>query len=93
MSGKNKQSTASNSKLSNQKAAAALVSATSAASGLGSVTVATITTTAPAWGPLGWVGLTTTATTAVALPIAGVVAVGGALVWGGLKVHEALKAD
>ena len=41
---------------------------------LGSVSVATITTTAPAPGILGWFGKMATTTSVVTLPVAGVVA-------------------
>jgi hypothetical protein len=70
---------------------AAIASASTAAAGLGSATVAVITTTSPAWGPLGWLGLTTTAVTTVALPVAGVVAAVGAATWGGYKVYKILR--
>jgi hypothetical protein len=64
--------------------------ASTAAAGLGSVTVAIITTTAPAWGPLGWIGLTTTTATTIALPVAGVVAVAGAATWAGYRVWKVM---
>ena len=43
-------------------------------------TITLLTTTAPAWGPLGWIGLTTT--TVVAAPAAGIVAVMGLVGFG-----------
>jgi hypothetical protein len=63
------------------KTVGAIVAASSAA-GLGSVTVATLTSTAP--GILGVLGFTTT--TVVALPAAGIVAVAGLTAFGVKKV-------
>lgn len=60
--------------------------AAAAAEVLGSVTIATYTTAAP--GILGAIGLTTTAT--VAAPAAGIVAVGGLLYFGAMKVKKYL---
>lgn len=62
----------------------------------GSITIATIpiatTATVPAAGLAGWLGLTTTATTIVSapvtLPIAGIVAVGALLTYGGYKAYN-----
>jgi hypothetical protein len=51
----------------------AILATSSAAAGLGSITVATVTSTAP--GILGVLGFTTT--TVVALPVAGIVATAG----------------
>ncbi|MEW5859341.1 MAG: hypothetical protein AB1861_18465 [Cyanobacteriota bacterium] len=56
----------------------AIAAASSAAAGLGSITVATVTSAAP--GILGWVGLATTTT--VALPVAGIVAASGLVGYG-----------
>lgn len=55
-----------------------LVTTTASLAGSGSVTVATITSPMP--GILGWIGFTTTTT--IALPIAGIVAVGMFLGYG-----------
>jgi hypothetical protein len=63
------------------------ISSAAAAAHLGSITVATITAAAP--GIAGWVGMT--ATTVVALPVAGVVAAGGILGYGGYKVVKFLQ--
>ncbi|MEG4201850.1 hypothetical protein [Microcoleus sp. Pol12A5] len=63
---------------------AGFFSSVAAAFGTGSVTIATITSSAP--GILGVIGFTTTTT--VALPVASVVAVGGLLAIG---VREGLK--
>lgn len=60
------------------------ITSVAAATGTGSVTVATITSSAP--GILGVLGFTTT--TAVALPVAGIVAVGGLLGYGIYKGIE-----
>jgi len=60
-----------------------------AAAHLGSITVATITSAAP--GIAGWLGFT--ATTVVALPVAGVVAAGGILGYGGYKVVQFLQSQ
>lgn len=60
---------------------------TAAAAGTSTIIVATYTTAAP--GILGAIGLTTTAT--VAVLIAGVVAVGGLLCYGAMKVKKAMK--
>ena len=71
-------------------ALSALSAACTAAVSLGTVTIAVFTTTVPAWGPLGWIGLTAVTTTTVALPVAGVVVIGGAATWGGIKVYKAM---
>jgi hypothetical protein len=63
------------------------IAATASATGAGSVTVATITTSAP--GIMGALGITTT--TVVALPVAGVVAAGGLLFYGAYKMHKHLN--
>jgi len=60
------------------------ITSAAAATGTGSVTIATITSSAP--GILGVLGFTTTTT--VALPIAGVLAVAGSI---GIGVHQGLK--
>jgi len=65
----------------------------------GSLTVATVpvavTTTTAAGGIAGLLGFTTTATTIVAspvvVPLAGAIALGAALTYGGLKAYEFLK--
>ena len=62
------------------------IAGTASAAGTGSVTVATITSTAP--GILGVLGFTTTTT--VALPVAGIVAAGGLLWFGACKAKEYL---
>lgn len=72
---------------------------TIAGASLGSITVATVpvalTTSVPAAGIAGWLGLTTTATTVVAapitLPVGGVIAAGALLTYGGYKVYKYLK--
>jgi hypothetical protein len=64
-------------------------SSAAAAAHLGSITVATITSAAP--GIAGWLGFT--ATTVVALPVAGVVAAGGILGYGGYKVVQFLQSQ
>lgn len=72
---------------------------TIAGASLGSITVATVpvavTTTVPAAGIAGWLGLTTTATTVVAapitLPVGGVIAAGALLTYGGYKVYKHLQ--
>src|ERR687885_2425424 len=64
-------------------------SSAAAAAHLGSITVATITSAAP--GIAGWLGFT--ATTVVALPVAGVVAAGGILGYGGYKVVQFLQTQ
>lgn len=69
------------------KAAAAIGAAGLAATALGVVEIATIT--APAWGILGWIGLTTT--TVVAAPVSGLVIGAGALAWGVYKVKRVLE--
>lgn len=63
------------------------IAATASAAGTGSVTVATISSSAP--GILGALGFATTTT--VALPVAGVVAAGGLLCYGAYKMHKLLK--
>lgn len=60
------------------------ITSAAAATGTGSVTVATITSSAP--GILGVLGFTTTTT--VALPIAGVLAISGLI---GMGVYQGLK--
>ena len=55
--------------------------------GAGSITVATVTSSAP--GLLGAIGLTTTTT--VALPVAGVVAVAGLATYGVIKALQWLN--
>ncbi|HEY9781096.1 MAG TPA: hypothetical protein V6D09_13270 [Leptolyngbyaceae cyanobacterium] len=70
------------SKNEDAKAVGVIAAASSAAAGMGSITVATVTSAAP--GILGAVGLTTT--TVVALPAAGVVAVAGLTALGVKKV-------
>jgi hypothetical protein len=64
------------------KTLGAIAAASSAAAGLGSITVATVTTTAP--GILGIIGFTTTSV--VALPAAGIVAGVGLAAFGVKKV-------
>ena len=65
------------------------IAATASAAGTGSITVATITSTAP--GILGVLGFTTTAT--VALPVAGLVAAGGLFGYGFYKAWECLNSS
>ena len=72
-------------------ALAAIGSSAVATATAGTITIATISTTSPDWGNFGALGLTTTTVTAVAVPIAGFVAVGGALVWGGYRVLKAIR--
>ncbi|MEG5175910.1 hypothetical protein [Microcoleus sp. B3-D7] len=60
------------------------ITSAAAATGTGSVTIATITSSAP--GILGAIGFTTTTT--VALPVAGVVAVAGLVAFGVFKGVE-----
>jgi len=60
------------------------ITSAAAATGTGSVTIATITSSAP--GILGAIGFTTTTT--VALPVAGVVAVAGLV---GFGVYKGIK--
>jgi len=60
------------------------ITSAAAATRTGSVTIATITSSAP--GILGVIGFTTTTT--VALPIAGVVAAGGLFIFGIIKGVE-----
>ncbi|MEG3910497.1 hypothetical protein QT979_21380 [Microcoleus sp. w2-18bC1] len=60
------------------------ITSAAAATGTGSVTIATITSSAP--GILGVIGFTTTTT--VALPVAGVVAVAGLVAFGVFKGVE-----
>jgi hypothetical protein len=70
--------------MDDMKAIAGLVTAAGTSAGAGSITVATLTSSAP--GILGAIGLTTTTT--VALPIAAIVGVGGLLgygIWQGIK--------
>jgi hypothetical protein len=62
---------------------------TAAAAHLGSITVATMTSAAP--GIAGWLGFT--ATSVVALPVAGVVTAGGLLAYGGYKVVKFLQTQ
>ncbi|MEG4338463.1 hypothetical protein [Microcoleus sp. D3_18_C2] len=69
--------------MDNLKMVGAITSA-AAATGTGSVTIATITSSAP--GILGAIGFTTTTT--VALPVAGVVAVAGLVAFGVYKGVE-----
>jgi hypothetical protein len=64
------------------KTVSAIVTASSAAASLGSITVATFTSTAP--GILGVLGFTTT--TVVALPAAGIIAAAGLAAFGVKKV-------
>ncbi|BAZ32635.1 hypothetical protein NIES4074_51410 [Cylindrospermum sp. NIES-4074] len=71
------------------KAIGAISAASSAAAGLGSIAVATVTTSAP--GILGVMGFTTTSV--VALPAAGVVAVGGLAAYGIYKGVQLAKGD
>jgi hypothetical protein len=76
----------------NDKAAlTTIVSSTTAASGLGNVTLATITTTKPACGVLGWLGFTSTTVTTFAVPVAGVVLVAGLATWAGYRVYKAMR--
>lgn len=69
--------------------ALASIAGTASAVGTGSITVATITSTAP--GILGVLGFTTT--TAVTLPVAGLVAAGGLLGFGAYKAWECLNSS
>lgn len=62
------------------------IAATASATVPGSITVATVTTSAP--GIMGVLGFTTT--TVVALPVAGIVTVGGLLCYGAYKTHQHL---
>jgi hypothetical protein len=64
------------------------IAGTASAAGTGSVTVATITSTAP--GILGVLGFTTTTT--VALPVVGLVAAGGLIGFGFWKALECLNS-
>ena len=73
--------------MSNHAKAIGAISSAAAAAGTGSITVATYTTAAP--GILGAIGLTTTAT--VAVPAAGIVAVGGLLYFGARQVKKAIE--
>lgn len=66
---------------------AAIASAAASTIGAGSIVVAEIT--APAFGVLGILGFTTTTT--VALPVAGIVAVGGLVCYGAYKAYEHLE--
>lgn len=62
----------------------------------GSITIATVpiatNATVPAAGVAGWLGLTTTTTTIVAapvsLPVAGIVAAGALLTYGGYQAYK-----
>ncbi len=65
------------------------IAAKASAAGTGSITVATITSTAP--GILGVLGFATT--TAVALPVAGIVAAGGLFGFGFYKALECLNSS
>jgi hypothetical protein len=71
------------------QAIAAIASATGASAGLGSITVLTYTTTAH--GILALLGAGTT--TVVALPVAGIVATGGLLAYGGYKVVKYVQSQ
>ena len=71
------------------QAIAAIAGASGAAAGLGSVTVLTWTTTAH--GIMALLGAGTT--TVIALPVAGVVATGGLLAYGGYKVVKYLQTQ
>lgn len=71
------------------QAIAAIAGSTGAAAGLGSITVLTYTTTAH--GILALLGAGTT--TVVALPVAGIVAAGGLLAYGGYKVVEYVQSQ
>ena len=70
-------------------------------SSLGTITVATVptavTATTAASGLAGLLGFTTTATTIVAapvtVPVAGVIAVGALLTYGGVKVYKAMNKN
>ncbi|BAZ15401.1 hypothetical protein NIES4071_72730 [Calothrix sp. NIES-4071] len=72
---------------------------TLAGTSIGSITVATIpvavTTTGPAAGIAGWLGMTTTVTTImsapVTLPVGGIIATGALLTYGGYKAYKFLK--
>ena len=71
------------------QAIAAIASATGASAGLGSITVLTYTTTAH--GILALLGAGTT--TVVALLVAGIVATGGLLAYGGYKVIKYVQSQ
>jgi hypothetical protein len=71
------------------QAIAAIAGASGASAGLGSITVLTYTTTAH--GILALLGAGTT--TVVALPVAGVVAAGGLLAYGGYKVINYMQSQ
>ena len=77
-----------NSQLSISALEGAAALGTTMASG-SSLTIATLTTTAPAWGPFGWVGLTTTTMTTIALPVSGVIAAA----YIGCKAYQALSSS
>jgi hypothetical protein len=64
-----------------------IVTAAASSAGAGSITVATVTSSAP--GILGAIGLTTTTT--VALPVAGIVATAGLAAYGVFKVVKWLN--
>lgn len=68
----------------NETKAISTIATTAAAAGTGTITIATYTTAAP--GILGAIGFTTTAT--VAVPVAGVIAVGGLFAYGAMKVFK-----
>ena len=89
----NPKNKSANHKISDGQAFCALASTTGLATQLGSVTVATMTTTTPAWGVAGWLGFTTTTTAVLSLPVAGLVVAGGAFAWGGYRVLNALKEE
>ena len=75
--------------MSEMKAIGAIVSGATAVAGTGSITVATITSSAP--GVLGILGFTTT--TAVALPVAGIVAAAGLVSYGIYKGIQSAKSN
>lgn len=77
--------------LADKAALSVITTAAAASATASSVTVATLTSAVPAWGVAGWLGFTTTTVTTIACPIAGAVAVGGALAWGALKVTRCLR--
>ena len=73
--------------MDDMKAIAGIVTAAGTSAGAGSITLATVTSSAP--GILGAIGLTTTTT--VALPIAGILGVAGVLgygIWKGIKLAQ-----
>lgn len=71
------------------QAIAAIAGSTGATAGLGSITVLTYTTTAH--GILALLGAGTT--TVVSLPVAGIVATGGLLAYGGYKVVKYMQSQ